>query len=116
MQCLLSDVREKNRYATIHAGRKTFCVALTFDDVSTIWVYKANITRIVGRLFVSLNQVLALSTPAPPKPNVATVQVASCRDDKGYQMLVSVQLEGEYSPAFKTHFSQRIGNFDIPSS
>jgi hypothetical protein len=28
-------------------------------------------------------------------------------------MLFSVQLEGEYSPAFKTHFSQRIGNFDI---
>jgi hypothetical protein len=35
-----------------------FCVALTFDDVSTIWVYKASITRMVGRLFVSLNEVL----------------------------------------------------------
>jgi hypothetical protein len=32
-----------------------FCVAPTFDDVSTIWVYKANITRMVGRLFVSRN-------------------------------------------------------------
>jgi hypothetical protein len=82
-----------------------FNVALTFDDVNTIWVYKASITRMVGRLFVSVNEVLVQS--------VATLQVASCRDDKGYQMLFSVQLEGEYSPAFKTHFYQRIGNFDI---
>jgi hypothetical protein len=35
-----------------------FCVALTFDDVSTIWVYKASIIRMVGRLFVSLEEEL----------------------------------------------------------
>jgi hypothetical protein len=29
-----------------------------FNDVSTIWVYKSTITRMVGRLFVSLNEVL----------------------------------------------------------
>jgi hypothetical protein len=39
-----------------------FCVALTFDDVSTIWVYKVSITRMVGRLFVSLNEVLRTSS------------------------------------------------------
>jgi hypothetical protein len=27
-----------------------FCVALTTDDVSTIWLYKPSITRMVGRL------------------------------------------------------------------
>jgi hypothetical protein len=55
-------------------------------------------TRMVGRLCGSLNEVL--------EPNVATLQVASYRDDKGYQMLFSVQLEGEYSPDFKTQFTQ----------
>jgi hypothetical protein len=58
----------------------------------------------VGRLFVSLNEVLVLVLS---EPNVATLQVASCRDDKGFQMLFSVQLEEEYSPAFKIHFIQR---------
>jgi hypothetical protein len=63
-----------------------FCVALTFDDVSTIWLYKASITRMVGRLFVSLNEVLNVAA-------LGTANRTMCSASAQYQLRAACALE-----------------------